>query len=303
MIIGNDSGDDDESSISAEVCCISLEREDDVRSSEAMPTKMRYESAACVPASGDEVYVTGVGEDRKETWKWKPGDGWTRCADMIQGRRRQCATFVNNKMYVLGGMIGKPEEEEERILDSIEEYNTEADRWTAVGCLKHPTCYATCEVHNNSIYVFGGRHRLDKSCLRSVQVFNIATNVTTELPESLSRPMQMLRSVTCGNHVLIMGKENCVLFDLNQQKFQQRDQFAAQLRQFGLALENERVFLIGGHATIRDAHGKVTRRVTDDVKSVAVADIIDNKHANWKHHATLPNPAFIHAFAVMSLPK
>jgi len=303
VIVGNDSGDQDESRISPEVCCISLERQDDVRSLDAIPTRVRYESAACVPASGNEVYVTGVGADRKETWKWQPGGGWTRCAGMIQGRRRHCATFVNQSMYVLGGMIGRPEEEEERILDSIEEYNTETNSWTTVGRLKYPICYATCVVHNNSIYVFGGRHQLDKKCLSSVQVFDTVSRETAELRERLPRCMQMLRSVKRGRFVVIIGKWNCVLFDLEKRKFQQRDQFAAKVHQFGLALENERVFLVGGHAKMRDARGGVTRPVTDDVKSVALADILDNKDANWTRHATLPQPAFIHAFAVMTLPK
>lgn len=285
------------------MCCISLEREDHVGSLEAIPTAVRYESAACVPVSGNEVYVTGVGADRRETWKWKPEDGWTRCADMIQGRRRHCTTFVNKSMYVLGGMIGKPEEEEERILDSIEVYDTKTNKWTTVGRLKYTTCYAACVVHNDSVYVFGGRHQLDKKCLSSVQVFDTSSRKTAELSQRLPRCMQMLRSVKWDRFVLIIGKWNCVLFDLEKQSFQQRDRFAAKVHQFGLTLENERVFLVGGHAKIKDALGGVTRPVTDEVKSVAVADIIDNNDANWKHHATLPKPAFIHAFAVMTLPK
>lgn len=261
---------------------------------------MRYESAACVPPSGRQLYVTGVGQNMKETWKLNPESGWTRCADMNQDRHRYCATFVNDaSMYVLGGMSG-----EQEILDSVEKYDLETNTWKVVGRLKYPTCLAACAVFNESIYVFGGRRNLAKASLRYVQVFDTVSGVCEELPQRLPHAMQMLRAVTWNGLVIITGKEECVTFDLQQKTFQTRNQFKSGVNQFGLVLENDRVYLVGGHTRKRDADGRVSRPASDEVKSVAVSDIINNVNpANWTHHARLPQPAFVHAFAVMSLPR
>ena len=164
VIVGYDSGDDDQSLISPDVCCVSLQQPDRVRSLMPLPTRMRYESAACVPPSGRQLYVTGVGQNMKETWKLDPESGWTRCADMNQDRRRHCATFVNDaSMYVLGGMSN-----EHVILCSIEKYDVETNAWSLIGRLKYPTCLAACTVFNESIYVFGGRRTLQKASLGCV---------------------------------------------------------------------------------------------------------------------------------------
>jgi len=264
---------------------------------------MRYESAACVPPSGRQLYVTGVGQNMKETWKLDPESGWTRCADMNQDRRRHCATFVNDaSMYVLGGMSTITGSRV--ILDSIEKYDVETNAWKMVGRLKYPTCLAACAVFNESIYVFGGRRTLQKASLGCVQVFDTVSGVCEELPQRLPRSMQMLRAVTWNGLVIITGKTECVIFDLQKKAFQTRNRFKSGMNQFGLVLENDRIYLIGGHTKETQADGRVIRPASDEVKSVAVRDVIDDVNpANWIQHARLLHPAFTHAFAVMSLPR
>ena len=102
--------------------------------------------------------------------------------------------------------------------------------------------------------------------------------------------------------VIIINHRTCLIFDLEQQTFQQRDQFAAGVIHFGLVLENQRLFIVGGGTGQTDAAGKTIWSCTDEVKSVAVMDIINNQTTvNWLHHATLPKPALVQAFAPMSL--
>jgi len=53
-----------------------------------------------------------------------------------------------------------------------------------------------------------------------------------------------------------------------------------------------------------DADGTITWTCTDEVKSVAVMDIINNETTpNWIHHAKLPTPALVDAYASMTLPS
>jgi len=292
VIVGLNTGPD----ISSGVLRVSLQRQDHVTNAHAIPTKMQPELAACV--SGKELYVSGAGSSKNESWKWESAFGWTRCADMNEGRRRHCATFVNStSMYVLGGFVTQGQS----TLDSVEQYNTVTNKWTTVGQLTHATCGAACAVYKMSIYVFGGIGQDDEYVDR-VQVFDTATKLCTELTHRLPRPEPLLRAVMWDKSVILINGRTCLIFDLEQQTFQQRDQFAAGVIHFGLVLENQRIFAIGGGTSQAAAAGQVTWTMSDEVKSVAVTDIISSQTtANWLHHATLPQSALVHACASMTL--
>jgi len=259
---------------------------------------MQRELAACV--SGNQLYVSGAGLNNRQTWKWESVFGWAQCADMNEGRRRHCATFVNTtSMYVLGGF----DDEGQTTLDSVEQYNTVTNKWTTVGQLTHAAHSAACVVYKMSIYVFGGVGQNDK-ILDRVQVFDTATKLCTELTKRLPRPEYLLRAVMWDKSVVLINHRTCLVFDLEQQTFQERDQFAAGVIHFGLVLENQRIFIIGGGTLQIDAAGKQTWTCCDEVKSVAVMDIINNQTtANWLHHATLPMPVVVQAFASMTLSR
>jgi len=293
VIVGLTTGLD----ISSDVLSVSLQRQDHVTNTHAIPAKMEFELAACV--SGKELYVSGAGLDNRETWRWELMFGWAQCTEMNEGRRRHCATFVNTtSMYVLGGSADKLGMS---ALDSVEQYNTVTNKWTKVGQLTHAAHSAACVVYKMSIYVFGGSGQNDED-LDRVQVFDTATKLCTELTQRLPRPQYLLRAVMWDKSVILIGDDTCLIFDLEQQTFQERDQFAAGGIYFGLVLENQRIFIIGGVTVHTDAAGKQTCTCSDEVESVAVMDIIYNQTtANWLHHATLPKPAVVHAFASMTL--
>jgi len=255
---------------------------------------MQPELAACV--SGNQLYVSGAGSSNNEAWRWESEFGWAQCAEMNTGRRRHSATFVNGtSMYVMGGFVTQGQS----ALDSVEQYNTVTNKWTTVGQLTYAADNAACVVYKMSIYVFGGRVQNHK-ILDRVQVFDTATKLCTELTQRLPRPECQLRAVMWNKSVILIGLDTCLIFDIEQQTFQERDQFVADVDHFGLVLENQRIFIIGGGTAQIDAAGKTTLTISDEVKSVAVMDIINNQtRANWLHHATLPQPALVHAFALM----
>ena len=259
---------------------------------------MNIDLAAAV--SGNQLYVTGSGSEKNETWKWESAFGWMQCADMVEGRRIHCATFVNNtSMYVLGGFV----DYWKVTLDSIEQYNTVTNKWTKVGHLIHAARCAACVVYKTSIYVFGGmiQNIVD---LDSVQMFDTSTKLCTELTQHLPRPERLLRAVMWDKSVILITYRTCLIFDLEKQTFQQRSQFAAGIIHFGLVLENQRIFIIGGCNSQTDSADKTTWTYSDEVKSVAVMDIINNQPTpNWIHHAKLLKPALVHAYASLSLPR
>ena len=281
----------------SDVYRVSLQRTEHITNMQVIPCSMKTEAAVCV--SGNQLYLTGVGGVYIETWRWEYVVGWTRCADMTEGRRRHCATFVNNtSMYVLGGF----KDQGEVTLDSIEQYNTVTKKWTKAEQLMHAAFNAGCVVYKTSVYVFGGigQNNTDLDC---VQAFDTATKHCTILTQRLPQPQRLLRAVMWDKSVILINSITCLIFDLEIQTFQQRDQFAAGVVHFDLVLENERIFIIGGDNSQTDSAGKLTWTCSDEVKSVAVMDIINNQTTpNWIHHAKLPTPALVLAYAAMTLP-
>jgi len=292
VIVGLSTGLD----VSSDVLHVSLQNKDHATSVNVIPARMNIELAAAV--SGNQLYVTGAGSHNNETWKWESAFGWLQCAAMIEGRRRHCAIFANNtSMYVLGGFVDKGNV----TLDSIEQYNTVTNKWTKVGQLVHAAHSSVCVVYKTSIYVFGGI-RQNIVDLDSVQMFDTSTKLCTELTQHL--PQRLLRAVMWDKSVILITYRTCLIFDLEKQTFQQRSQFAAGIIHFGLVLENQRIFIIGGCNSQTDSADKTTWTYSDEVKSVAVMDIINNQPTpNWIHHAKLLKPALVHAYASLSLPR
>jgi len=291
---------------------VSLQRQDHVTTTQAIPITIESEVAACV--SGKELYFTGAGLLRNEAWKWESAFGWVRCADMIDSRGRHTATFVNNtSMYVLGGCI----DEENVTLDSIEQYSTVTNKWTKVGQLMHATHSAACAVYKTSIYVFGAAGQNDVTHDR-VQVFDTATKLCTELTQRLPQPAHLLTAVMWDKSVILINGRTCLIFDLELQTFQQRDQFAAGVAMFGLVLENQRIFIVGGigprgqndkdededknEDEDEDKDEDEEMIISDEVRSVAVMDVVNNEASpKWQHFAKLPEPTIVISFATMTL--
>lgn len=291
-------GLNDGSRVTSDVYRVSLSKKDLVTDMQPIPTALKPETVACV--SGRELYVTGAGAEKVETWKWQAMGGWMRCADMLECRRRHCATFVddNTSMYVLGGFGDGGA----GTLSGVEQYDAASDRWTKAGQLMHATSGAPCAVHRALIYVFGGfgHNNVNIDC---IQAFDTATNLCTELTRRLPHSERLLRAVSWDRSVILVNNRSCLVFDLDRETFQQRDQFAVGVGHFGLVLENQRIYIIGGADSQTDEAGKSTWTCSDAVKSIAVTDIVSNRTApNWIDHAKLPSPCLIQAYALMTLP-
>jgi hypothetical protein len=71
-----------------------------------------------------------------------------------------------------------------------------------------------------------------------------------------SSPMNLLRAVLWETSVILMNNRTCLIFDLNHHNIQQRDQFKADVDHFGLVLNNQTLFVIGGGVVETDASGK-----------------------------------------------
>jgi hypothetical protein len=288
VIIGTNKG----STVTADSHQLSLQRGKCIKFAK-IPTSMKPEVPACV--NNNSVYVCGVGSSCKETWRWDSVGGWARCGDMVEGRRRHCATFVNNtSMYALGGFVDSTK----TTLSSIEHFDTVKNKWTTVGQLVHAVRHAGCASYKTSVYLFGGIGRdasTDKDVdLDCIQVFDTVTKQCSVLTQRLPRVERLLRAVLWETSVILMNNRTCLIFDLNHHVIQPRDQFKADVVQFGLVLNNQTLFVIGGGSDKTDASGKTTWTYTDEVKCVPVTDIINNQQTvKWTQHSKLSSPSLV----------
>ena len=71
--------------------------------------------------------------------------------------------------------------------------------------------------------------------------------------------------------------------------WQKRASFKTDGVYFGLVVDNLTLYIAGGSSW---------PTLTTEVRSVSVRDVIEDKRgAHWTHHATLPQPAVVHAFS------
>ena len=279
-------GLDDEEKITRRVCCISLERPDSVSTIDSTPACVGEGAAACV--MGNTLYTVGIGRAGTKLWKWNATSDWTRCSDMTSGRRWHCAAVVDLMLYALGGWVDFYDVK--TLSNRVEAYNTQTNKWSAAGQLKHAVCLAACVSYNNLNYVFGGVDLKGKA-VSHVQVYDASQHKCTLLHNAMPRTEYRMRAVRWETYAILLGRETCFIYNFETETWQERASFKTNVNEFGLVVDNQTLYIAGGNNTL-----------TAEVLRVSVRDVIEDKQgARWTHHATLPHPARVHVFSPVPL--
>ena len=174
---------------------------------------------------------------------------------------------------------------------SVEAYNTQTDKWSAADQLTHAVSEAACVSHNYYMYVFGGADANDKD-VAHVQVYDAAQHKSTLLHNAMPRAYDSMRAVVWETYAILLGRETCFIYNFETETWQERASFKTDVNHFGLAVDNQTLYIAGG--------GYYT--LTAEVRSVSVRDVIEDKRgARWTHHATLPQPAVVRVFSPVPL--
>ena len=169
---------------------------------------------AAARALGNTLYAVGIGRARNELWKWNAESHWTRCADMMSGRLYHCVAVVDSMLYALGGSVA----DETMLINSVDAYNTQTNKWSAAGQLTHAVWGAAyCVSYSNSIYVFGGVvvrfFKLVRQAVAHVQVYNVTQHKCTLLHNAMPRVCAEMRAVVCETYVILLGRETCFIYN------------------------------------------------------------------------------------------
>jgi len=289
VVVGLNDGID----ITTDVININLHRSNEVSTQEQIPIEMETEIVAAVYRN--TMYVIGIGTSNDEIYKYTSGSGWAQCASLIQGRRRHSAAFIDEVLYICGGFVDSAE----LVLDSVEAFNSSTNKCTVVGKLVHGVeSSGNCVPFRSSLFIFGGSDKDDNSTSH-IQLYNTNDNTCTLVSKPMPRPCHLLRAVLWETTVILLGRHECFIFNIETETWLERPQFKANVGHFGLALENKRVFVIGGGICETDENGDVIWKCRDDVRYIPLQNILDDKAIEWKMHATLPQPTLIQAYAAM----
>lgn len=278
----------------SDVLKISLHRANTVAHLDDIPTvtDMRSEAAAAVDI--DVFYITGVGSNMKEVWKYNLCFYWHPCGSLNQGRRRHGATCVDGVLYVYGGSSHP----EETVLDSVEIYNVALDACAIVGRLVTSVYNFASVAYGRRIYVFGGvdEHSGD---VDHVQMYDTVLNVCTLLSKPMPRPERFMRAALWEKSVFLLGHDTAFIFDLKTELWRERQQFKTGVDVFGLVVGNDHIFIVGGRSRFVNNYGIPGRR--KDVRCIPVRNFFNDTPVKWKFHAKLPGRSTVSSFVVGSL--
>lgn len=270
-------------SISSNVIKIALNRTEDVSKIEPIPTRVPFGVAAVVNC--DLIFVTGAGGNCNEIWKFdSTSNKWMKCASLVQGRLLHMVAFVRNILFICGGYVTSSR----KALNDVESYDERNDRCVSVGKLVYAVRNSgNCVPFKDSLYIFGGcdaNHQI----VCNVQVYNTVSNSCTLLATLIPCDACLLRAVRWENTVILLGASTCLIYNFDTETWQVKDQFKTGDVHFGLAMNKDKLFVIGG--------GLRAYALKNAIKWIPVANILNDEPSEWKHHANLPKSSSVYDF-------
>ena len=281
-----------------DVFLVNLQNKNSVIQQSPMPTStanISIESVGCV--RNNLLYVSGIGAGYKEIWRYDYLTGWTRCVDLIIGRRRHCMVSVGNNLYILGGYIDSTM----KATDSVEQFHSLSNKCKQQEHLSTAVCSAACVAYKNCIYIFGGKDDTGGvlQIFDYVQCYDPAkqscTLFTTPIPKSCS----LAKAVLWQSSAILFNHDTCLIFDLEAHIWQERCQFKTNVNHFGIALENQMVYIIGGRSCKSDTDDG---GLTGKVKCITVSSIVKDQDPVWTEFANISKPSLIFAHGTLSMP-
>jgi hypothetical protein len=93
--------------------------------------------------------------------------------------------------------------------DAVEMYDTASHEWNELpgGGMPHARKFSASAVYKGKLYVVGGEN-IEEETLRSVAVFDLATQHWSLLPTEMATPRSAHGAVVCGDKLYVVGGDD-----------------------------------------------------------------------------------------------
>src|SRR6218665_501808 len=190
-------GLNDSSTITSDVVKINLHRSNEISKHGKIPMTIE----AIVAVYCNTMYLSGMGDNQDEIWKYSESSGWLKCASLVQGRCNHSSTYIGEVLYICGGFVCS----NKSVLDSVEAFNAVTDECHTVGKLVHCVRNSgNCVPFRSSLYIFGGEGKYHRD-VNHVQMYNTKQNTCTLLTKPMPRPSFMMRAAPWRKFAILVG--------------------------------------------------------------------------------------------------
>jgi len=157
-----------------------------------------------------------------------------------------------------------------------------------------------CVPFRSSLYIFGGAKEYG-NVLDCVQLYDTRYNTCTILSKPMPSSQAFMQAVRLPwqRSVILLGCNTCFIFNFETETWQERREFKTDVYCYGLALQNDRIFVIGGGIYIPNNARKRSLKCRDDVRYVPLQNVIDDKPVEWKSYAKLGRESLVWVYGTV----
>ena len=183
----------------------------------SLPQPLDHTTAAAAAVSYDgKLYVVGGGYLDRDTLSDKlfifdsNTDNWTEGANLPSARGALTANFINETLYVTGGV------DSENTLSSTLAYDPVTNEWTQKASMPTAREHLTSTVVDGKLYVIGGRTNGMAFNVDSNEVYDPLTNKWTILEPMPSKRGGLSSAAVNGSIYVFGGEQPSGTFDNNE---------------------------------------------------------------------------------------
>ena len=215
---------------------------------------------------------------------------WKVVSQLPTGRSAFSTAVVDEKIYLIGGLLFENEKRNTFGLSTVEVYDTKNNSWQRLADMPTPRLYAGAAVMDGKIYVVGGYRVIDRrmKTLKVVEVYDPQTD-TWERKQDMSIPRRQFGIGVVAGKIYAIGGENLFadpslldhveVYDPVSDTWVKRAELPSRRDEVKVAVVQDTIYVIGGFGWPPVGLGAV----------LATIEAYHPKTNRWREKSDMPN--------------
>lgn len=223
---------------------------------------------------------------------------WRKLPAMSTPRGWTCAAYVNNSIYVFGGVLQSTNTQFSGAIQTVERFDFDSQKWTSIGYMPFPRSSMNCPVLGNDVYLIGGRKPLatatSDDSYPGVHMFNTVTNQWAAAG-SLNRARSWASAIQFRGHLYTFGgagkrtnelpdgyEDSGEIYDPQTKQWRLLPgRLAAGRYMLGVTVHHDKIYAIGGSSFVGTHPDGPERRYN-------LVELFDVVEQTWRTIGHLP---------------